>query len=126
MVHTVDIFATVAGIVGVASTADDSISMLRYMAPMFVAPSPLREYMYTDRCSNSMFQAAIRNEQYKLIHRLDYTVLPLNPIQGLYDVTDLAEMNDLFGTGIAAEALLLNELNSMWASQGYNPLAGCP
>ncbi len=124
MVHTVDIFATVAGIVGVVSTAQDSVSMLRYLATNFI-PVP-RQYMYTDRCSSSMFQAAIRDNQYKLIYRLDYNVLPLTSIQELYDVADLEEMNDLFGTGIAAEALLLSELNSMWASEWYDPLTGCP
>jgi arylsulfatase A-like enzyme len=128
MVHTVDIFSTVAGIAGVTSAADDSVSMLPYMASWRQIPIPIpqRQYMYTDRCSNQMFQAAIRDSQYKLIYRLDYNSNTL--YQELYDVKDLDEMaaDDLFGTGIPAEALLLAELDSMWASEGYDPLTGCP
>ena len=43
-------------------------------------------------------------------------------------MTDLDEMtaDDLFGTGIPAEALLLAELDSRWTSEGYDPLTGCP
>lgn len=128
MVHTVDIFSTVAVIAGVESAADDSVSMLPYMASWRQVPIPIpqRQYMYTDRCSNQMFQAAIRDNQYKLIYRLDYNSNTL--YQELYDVTDLDEMaaDDLFGTGIPAEALLLAELDNMWASEGYDPLTGCP
>ena len=124
MVHTVDLYATVAGIVGVTSIcAQDSVSILRHLWTNFI-PIP-RQYMYTDRCANSgMFQAAIRDSQYKLIYRYDYNTAVLT--QELYDVTDLEESINLFGTGIPEEALLLNELYSMWASEGYDPLTGCP
>ena len=132
MVHTVDIFATVAGIAGVASTADDSVSILPRLAGNF--PVIPRQYMYTDRCHSNglapMFQAAIRDSQYKLIYRLDLTAAVLSPVLELYDVSDLDEMpaDNLIGTGIPNEALLLAEMNGMWASEGYNPVAtaGCP
>ena len=76
--------------------------------------------------ANQMFQAAIRDDQYKLIYRLDYNSDTL--YQELYDATDLDEMaaDDLSGTGIPAEALLLAEVDRMWASEGYDPLNGCP
>ena len=123
MVHTVDIYNTVARIVGVASTAEDSISITHYMDPITI-PYPLRQYLYTDRCESSMFQAAIRDSQYKLIYRLTYSAEPT--ILGLYDGRDLEEAIPLIGTGIPAEVLLLAELNSMWASEVYDPLTGCP
>ncbi len=125
MVHTVDIYATVAGIAGAVSTcfAQDSVSILRHLWSNFI-PIP-RQFMYTDRCSTSMFQAAIRDSQYKLIYRLNYNTGVLT--QELYDVADLEEANNLFGTGIPSEALLLNELYNMWASEGYDPQTdGCP
>jgi arylsulfatase A-like enzyme len=127
MVHTVDIFATVAGIAGVASTAEDSVSMLPHMGTgSFFFPSFLfaRQSMYTERCTSGMYQAAIRNSQYKMIYRYNYNTSILD--QELYAVSDLEEATDLFGTGIADEVLLLDELNSLWGSQGYNPLTGCP
>ena len=127
MVHSVDIFSTVAAIVGVASAADDSVSMLPYMASWLpIPPLPQRQYMYTDRCSNQMFQAAIRDDQYKLIYRLNYSPLALD--LELYDVTDLDEMvvDNLIGTGISSEAILLSELFSLWFSEGYDPINGCP
>ena len=80
--------------------------------------------MYTERCTSSMYQAAIRNSQYKMIYRYDYNTATL--VQELYAVSDLAEVTNLFGTGIADEAVLVDELNSMWASESYDPLTGCP
>ncbi|HEY5865671.1 MAG TPA: sulfatase-like hydrolase/transferase [Candidatus Tectomicrobia bacterium] len=127
MVHTVDIFATVARIAGVASTAEDSVSMLPHMGTgSFFFPPFLyaRQSMYTERCTSSMYQAAIRNSQYKLIYRYDYNASTL--VQELYAVSDLAEVTNLFGTGIADEVVLVGELNSMWASESYDPLTGCP
>jgi arylsulfatase A-like enzyme len=127
MVHTVDIFATVAGIAGVASTAEDSVSMVPHLGTgSFFFPPFLyeRQSMYTERCTSSMYQAAIRNNQYKLIYRYDYTTSTL--VQELYAVSDLAEVTNLFGTGIADEVALLDGLSSMWASESYDPLTGCP
>ena len=129
MVHTVDIFATVAGIAGVASTADDSVSILPHMGTGSFFPPYLfaRQSMYTERCTSIMYQAAIRNSQYKLIYRLTHSTGV--PDQELYAVSDLAEdpaTNNLFGTGIPDEVALLAELNSMWASETYDPLTGCP
>jgi arylsulfatase A-like enzyme len=127
MVHTVDIFATVAGIAGVASTAEYSVSMVPHLGTgSFFFPPFLyeRQSMYTERCTSSMYQAAIRNNQYKLIYRYDYTTSTL--VQELYAVSDLAEVTNLFGTGIADEVALLDGLSSMWASESYDPLTGCP
>ena len=127
MVHTVDIFATVARIAGVASTAEDSVSMLPHMGTGSFSFPPFlyaRQSMYTERCTSSMYQAAIRNSQHKLIYRYDYNTATL--VQELYAVSDLAEVTNLFGTGIADEAVLVDELNSMWASESYDPLTGCP
>jgi arylsulfatase A-like enzyme len=125
MVHTVDIFATVARIAGVASTAEDSVSMLPHLGTgSFFFPLYGRQSLYTERCTSGMYQAAIRNSQYKLIYRYNYSTSTLE--QELYAVSDLAEVADLFGTGIADETALLNELNSLWASEGYDPLTGCP
>lgn len=125
MVHTVDLHATIAGIVGVTPTGEDSVSFLRYLAPVFVPPLPQRQYMYTDRCTNTMFQAAMRDSQYKLIYRLTYGTPPLLLELGLYDVNDLAETANLYGTGIPAETVLYNELHNLWISGGYAPISGC-
>jgi len=125
LAHTVDIFATVAAIAGVESEAEDSFSLIPYMAPVYRVPlAPLREYMYTDRCQPSLFQAAIRNHQYKLIYKYPGTQ-PNQPDLELYDVTDIAELNLVVDP--AAEALLLDELDHMWDSEGYDPTSGnCP
>ncbi len=126
MVNTVDIFATIAGIAGVASTAEDSVSLLRFMGNNPLLPRIPRQFMYTDRCSNQMFQAAIRDSSYKLVYRLNFALG--TPVIELYDVTDLAESVNLYGTGITAEAILEAEMDSMWLSEGYDPLAAaaCP
>ncbi len=57
---------------------------------------------------------------------LNYTPLALD--LELYDVTDLDEMavDNLLTTGIPAEAILLSELFSVWFSEGYDPINGCP
>jgi hypothetical protein len=116
----------VAGIAGVQSTAEDSVSMLPQMgsSSLFHPFLFARQSMYTERCTSSMYQAAIRNSQYKLIYRYDYTASTL--AQELYAVSDLAEVTNLIGTGIADEVALLDELTSMWASESYDPLTGCP
>lgn len=125
LVHTVDIFATVAAIVGVQSHAEDSFSLIPYMASSFRMPMvPLREYTYTDRCQSSLFQAAIRNDQYKLIYKYPGP-LPYQPELELYDVADIEEINPV--ANLAEQNLLLYELDSMWNSEGYDPTTGiCP
>jgi hypothetical protein len=73
---------------------------------------------------DTLYQAAIRNSQHKLIYRLNYSTGVL--VQELYAVADLAEMNNLAGINNQDEAPLLEELNNMWASEGFNPGNGCP
>ena len=125
LVNTVDIFATVAAIAGVQSQAEDSYSLIRYMAPVYRVPvAPQREYMYSDRCTSSLFQAAIRDRQYKLIYKYPGTLVG-QPDLELYDVADLAESTAL--NDPVVEALLLGELQSMWDSEGFDPSTGaCP
>ena len=116
-----------ARIAGVASTAEDSVSILPHMGTgSFFFPPFLyaRQSMYTERCTSSMYQAAIRNSQHKLIYRSDYTTATL--VQALYAVADLAEVTNLFGTGIEDEVILMDELHSMWASESDDPRTGCP
>jgi hypothetical protein len=90
----------------------------------FCFPLYGRQSLYTERCTSSLSQAAIRNSQHKLIYRYDYTTATL--VQALYAVADLAEVTNLFGTGIADEVVLMDELHSMWASESDDPLTGCP
>ena len=126
LVHTVDIFATVAAIAGAQSEAEDSFSLIPYMAPTYRYPlAPLRALNYTDRCQLSKFQAAIRNHAHKLIYELASPGTGSVPTQTLYDVTDLAEENPVIDP--AVEALLLGELQSLWASGVFDPIIdGCP
>ena len=128
MVHAVDIFATVAGIVGVASTAEDSVSILPYLgadARLLPVQYYARQFMYTERCSvkDQLYQAAIRNNDYKLIYRLNYdqTCLCRNCMRWRIGRNERS-----CGTSPGTEALLMGKLNSMWASEGFNPGNGCP
>jgi hypothetical protein len=73
-----------------------------------------------------MFQAAIRDNHYKLVYRLQFS--SGTPVIELYDASDLAEVNDLYGSGVTNEAVLESELDSIWASEGYDPVTAgaCP
>ena len=125
LVHTTDIFATVAAIAGEPSSAEDSVSLIRYMDDHPMLPRFPRGYIYTDRCSNTMFQAAIRDSQYKLVYRLNFSAG--TPDIEVYDVNDLVEANPLVGA--MAEAILMAEMENKWNSVGYDPenIAGdCP
>ena len=75
LVHSTDIFATIADIAGLESTAEDSLSMLPYMQDPSRGTNPARPYQYGERFVPNGFgpytehERALREDQYKLIWR---------------------------------------------------------
>jgi arylsulfatase A-like enzyme len=75
LVGTVDLFATVADIVGVFSAAQDSLSLLPYLQDPALPTRAIRHYAYTEIFSPDGFgpyddqRQALRDDQYKLIRR---------------------------------------------------------
>ncbi len=78
LVQSTDIFATIAEIAGVASSAEDSISLVSYLADPTLATSSVRPYAYAEEFTPNGLgvvytnhERAIRDDQYKLIWRND-------------------------------------------------------
>ena len=78
LVNSVDVFATIAEIAGVTSSAEDSISMLPYLNNPALPTSPLRPYAYAELFNPngvgivySNHERAITDGTYKLIWRND-------------------------------------------------------
>ena len=75
LVGTVDLFATLAEIVGVSSTAEDSLSLLPYLEDPALPTRANRPYAYTETFSPNGTgpfddqRQALRDDQYKLIRR---------------------------------------------------------
>ncbi len=75
LVHSIDIFVTLAEIAGVAAPAEDSVSLLPYLQDPTLPTLPARSYVYTESFSPNgdppydTVQRAIRGERYKLIWR---------------------------------------------------------
>jgi arylsulfatase B len=127
LVHSVDIFATIAEIVGVASTAEDSVSLLPYLADPTTPTQSHRPYAYAEQFAPNGVagpytdhQRAIRDEQYKLIWRngvyeefFDLTTHPFEDVsllpydgmteeqQAAYDKL-LQQMNSIESAGLVA------------------------
>jgi arylsulfatase A-like enzyme len=75
VVQTTDLFATIAEIVGVASTAEDSVSLVPYLADPALPTTLRRPYAYGETFSPNGFgpyttqERGIRDDRYKLIWR---------------------------------------------------------
>jgi len=131
MAHTLDVFATVVNITGVSNPRTfDSVSLLSVIAPSQTRPLSSRSEMYTDSCTDSLFQAAIRDNEYKLIYKVDYTAKARIENLSLYKVTDLAETTNLYDTpeDKNISASLLSKLKQLWGTEAdrYEPLFRCP
>lgn len=72
LVHTVDVFATVAELTGFANTSKDSVSLVPYLRG---DPTPRREYVYSERFKPNgpgpykVYEQAVRGSRFKLIRR---------------------------------------------------------
>ena len=131
LVHTLDVFATVAQIAGVRKPVTfDSFSLLPILNAdnQDVATFP-RSQIYTDHCSAGLFQAAIRDKQYKLIYKVNYAEKSTKAEVSLYKASDLAETKNIYAsqddTNISRQ--LLTKLDHLWLSQTgrFDPLLGC-
>lgn len=77
LVQSTDLFATIAEIVGVASSAEDSVSMLPYLQDPALPTVSRRRYQFAEQFSPNGFgpytdhQKGIRGDRYKLIWRND-------------------------------------------------------
>jgi len=78
LVQSVDIFATIADIVGLASGAEDSVSVLPYLEDPTLPTRPIRPFAYADQFDPNgvggpytSHERAITDGQYKLIWRDD-------------------------------------------------------
>lgn len=99
LVHSVDIFATLADIAGLPSTAEDSVSLLPYLVDPTTSTQSVRPYAYAEQFAPngvggpySDHQRAIRDDQYKLIWRDD----GLTETYEFYDLpNDVFEEDDL-------------------------------
>jgi len=75
LVHVVDLYDTVAEIAGVVSRAEDSVSLLPYLADPARSTLPARPYVYAEQFSPNgegpytSEERGIRDERYKLIWR---------------------------------------------------------
>ncbi len=123
LVHTVDIFDTVIKIAGETSADGlDSVPLIPYLENATAGTK--RDYVYTDRCSDltgTQFQAAIRDNDHKLIYIEDSTTTT-----ELYETSDLEEANALdtsTGDNKTKYDELLAELQDLWDT--YNPADGC-
>lgn len=112
LIGSVDIFATIAEIAGVTSTAEDSLSILPYLADPSQATLLTRPYAYNERFEPNGpgpyddERHSVRNATYKLIWRdgtyeelfnLDddpFELANLLPVEGLSE-TELAAYNEL-------------------------------
>jgi arylsulfatase A-like enzyme len=107
VVNTTDLFATVAGIAGVTSAAEDSVSLLPYLAnpglatqtrPSAGGPYAYGEYFYLGLGS---FGRAIRDDRYKYVWTYSGGS---GPAEALYDLAadpqELTNLLDLDGDGV--------------------------
>lgn len=102
LVHTVDIFATVAEIAGVdGSTGCDSVSFVPYLTQL--EADHVRDFVYTETFSTAAdgshtgINVAIRDAQYKLVYKdsgvLELYDLDANPWEVKADALDLTTYN---------------------------------
>lgn len=76
LVHSTDVFATIADILGLASTAEDSLSLLPYLRDPTRETHPARPYAYAEQFEPNGLpgpytdhRKGIRDDRYKLIWR---------------------------------------------------------
>ena len=90
LVNTTDLFATIADLAGVPSSAEDSVSLLPYLSDPKL-PS-LREWVFAESFGKENYQRAIRGARYKLIRRYDGVAVS----ESFYDLQeDPSEQTDL-------------------------------
>jgi len=97
LVGVVDIFATVAEIVGVPSAAEDSLSLLPYLQNPALPTRANRPYAYTETFSPNGagpyddYRQALRDDQYKLIRRDGVDVELFDLTADAFELTNLLD-----------------------------------
>lgn len=118
LISTVDIFATLADIGGVAASTEDSLSLLPYLADPGLATQAARPFVYAEKFSPNglgpytSHEKAVRDETYKLIWRDGTFEEFFNLNDDPWEQNNLLPLNNLSSVELTAYGNLVAATNN--------------